>query len=145
MTCHPNQLGSSGGQQGLCAALHTPCGSSPCPLPVSRRVVVPSLSGILTEPAHNATPTFPASLPMHSPSPTSSLTCQSRYPPTHTFPYSLHNPPILTFLIHLLIQLHNLSLKHLQDTQGEELCLPRPSCLINNPMPCIHPAFPEFE
>lgn len=90
---------------------------------------------------------FATSLPLHSPPPTSSLTCQSRSSPTHTFPYSLRNPPIYMFLIHLPVHLHNLSLKHLQTTQGEELCLPRPTCphLSHHHSCALHPSFPEFE
>lgn len=116
---------------------HSPRVSSPSPLPVSRRVVVPSLPGILTEPAHNATPAF-CYLPPRALTPSHLLSHLPVSLPTHShFPLLTPNPPIFTFLIHLHVQSHNLSLKHLQSTQGEELCLPRPTC------PCLSQQHPH--
>lgn len=81
--CHPNQL---------------PC-TSPHPLwqlfipSVSRRVVAPSFQEFSQSQPITILQLSATSLPMHSPPPSSSLTCQSRYTPTHTFPYSLLTHP----------------------------------------------------
>lgn len=88
-------------------------------------------------------------LPPHALTPSHLLSHLPVSLPAHShFPYSLQNPPIFTFLIHLPVQLHNPSLKHLQYTQGEELCFPRPTCLClcHQHPHALHPSrFPKFE